>query len=63
MDPVLGDLHDAGWDVLEACGDGAPPRVHRVYGNSGSLQKGLDLRLQVWEMKELEQKLGEDHKR
>ena len=63
MDSMLGNLRDAGRDVLEACGDGAPPHVHRVYCNSESFQKGLDLRLQVWEMKELEQKLGEDHQR
>jgi len=60
---VASDLLDLGRDVPEACGDGAPLCVHRVYGNSGSLQKGLDLQLQVWEMKELEQKLGEDHQR
>ena len=53
MDPVLGDLHDASWDVPEACGDSASPRIHRVYGYSGSFQKGLDLRLQVWEKKSL----------
>ena len=47
MDPMLGDLHDASWDVLEACGDCTSPRIHRVYGDSGSFQKGLDLRLQV----------------
>jgi hypothetical protein len=43
MDSMFGDFLDAGWDVPEACGDGAPPRVHRVYGDSGSVQEGLDL--------------------
>ena len=43
MDSVLGDLRDAGRDVLEACGDSAPPHVHRVDGDSGGVQKGLDL--------------------
>ena len=60
---MIGDFLDAGRDVPVACGDGAPLHVHQVYGDSGSLQKGLDLRLQVWEMKELEQKPGEDHQR
>ena len=36
MDPVLGDLHNTSRDLPEACGDGAPRRVHRVYGDSGS---------------------------
>ena len=63
MSSVASDLLDLVRDVPEASGDGAPLRVHRVYGDSGSLQKGLDLQLQVWEMKELEQKLGEDHQR
>ena len=63
MDPVLSNLRDAGRDVPEACIDGTFPHIHRVYGNSGGIQEGLDLRLQVWEMKELEQKPGEDHQR
>ena len=46
MSPVLGDLGDAGWNVLEARGDGVPPRIHRVDGDSGSIQEGLDLCLQ-----------------
>ena len=57
MDPVLGDLRDAGRDVPKAYGDGAPSRIHRVNGNSGGIQEGLDLRLQVREKKRLEQKL------
>src|SRR6185503_2484382 len=40
------NLLDAGRDVPEACGDGAPLRVCRVYGDSGSFQKDLNLRLQ-----------------
>ena len=28
MSPVLGDLGDAGWNVLEARGDGVPPCIH-----------------------------------
>jgi hypothetical protein len=44
---VAGDLRDAGWDVLEECGDGTPSCVHRVDGDSRSVQKSLDLRLQV----------------
>jgi hypothetical protein len=43
VDSVLGDLRDAGRDVSEVCGDGAPARVHRIYGDSGGFQKGLDL--------------------
>ena len=57
------DLRDAGRDVPKACGDGASPGVHRVYGDSGGFQEGLDLRLQVWEVERLEQKLGESHQR
>ena len=47
VSPVLGDLRDAGWNVLEARGDGVPHHVHRVDGDSGSVQEGLDLCLQV----------------
>ena len=46
VSPVLGDLRDAGWNVLEARGDGVPHHFHRVDGDSGSVQEGLDLCLQ-----------------
>ena len=48
---IAGDFRNAGWDVLEACGDGASPRVYRIYGDSRGVQEGLDLRLQVWKRK------------
>ena len=47
MDSVAGDLLDVGGDVLQACDDGASPSIHRVYGDSGSLEEGLDLGLQA----------------
>ena len=47
MGPVAGDLRDAAGDVPQARGDGAPLRIHRVYGNSGSVQEVLNLGLQV----------------
>ena len=47
VSPVLGDLGDTGRNVLEARGDGFPPHVHRVDGDSGSVQERLDLCLQV----------------
>ena len=59
MNSMFGDFLDAGRDVPEACGDGAPPRIHGVYGDSGSIQEGLDLRVQVWEVKKLEQELDD----
>ena len=37
VSPVLRDLGDAGWNVLEARGDGVPPRIHRVNGDSGGI--------------------------
>ena len=43
VSPILGDLGDAGWNVLEARGDGVPPRIHRVNGDSGGIQQRLDL--------------------
>jgi hypothetical protein len=41
MSSVAGDLLDAGQNVPQAHADGAPPRIHRVYG----IQNSLDLRL------------------
>jgi len=49
MHPMLGELCDTRRDVPEACGDSASSRIHRVNGDSGGVQKVLDLRLQVWE--------------
>ena len=47
VSPILGDLGDAGWNVLEARGDGVPSRIHRVNGDSGDVQQRLDLCLQL----------------
>ena len=47
VSPVLGDLRDAGWDVPQTRGDGASPSIDRVYGDLGSVEEGLDLRLQI----------------
>ena len=47
VSPILGDLGDAGWNVLEERGDGVPPRIHRVNGDSGGVQQRLDLCLQL----------------
>ena len=47
MAPIAGHLFDAAGDVLQAGDDGAPPGVDRVCSESGRVEKGLDLRLQV----------------
>ena len=43
MDPMFGELRNAGRDIPEACGDGLPPGIHRVDGDSTGVQEILDL--------------------
>ena len=40
---MAGDLLDSGRDVPQVRGNGAPSRIYRVDGNSGSVQEGMDL--------------------
>jgi hypothetical protein len=47
MGPVASDLRDAAGDVPQAGGNSASPGVNRVYCDSGRIEEGLDLRLQV----------------
>ena len=54
MRSVAGDLRDTGGDVPQTHGDGAPPSIDRVYGDSGSVEEALDLRLLVWKKMDLE---------
>jgi hypothetical protein len=46
MGPMAGDLRDAAGDVPQARGDGAPRDIDES-GDSGCVEEGLDLRLQV----------------